>query len=303
MDTRQLKTLLAIAESGSFSRAAEVVHLTVSAVSQQIQALEQEVGAQFFDRSSRPPRLTAAGQQMVEAARELVRAAENAIDAVSGRRIVGTFSIGSVRSSAMSVLPRAIVDLKARYPDLRIKLRVSMSETLLRDVLAGRLDAAMVAEHTGLPPGLRWRPFLREPLFLVAPPGSPVLTAEDYLRRYPYVRFRSNVPLAHMIDLELARMNIALNEVAEIDTVSAIVSCVENGLGVSVVPRVAIADCAAPLVSVPFGAPPLFRRIGLVERQDGARAMLISELHRRLLTAGGACAADGDDDAEAGGDA
>lgn len=90
MDTRQLKTLLAIAESGSFSKAADVVHLTVSAVSQQIQALEQEVGAQFFDRSSRPPRLTAAGQQMVEAARELVRTAENAIDAVSGRRVVGT---------------------------------------------------------------------------------------------------------------------------------------------------------------------------------------------------------------------
>ncbi|MFQ8432847.1 LysR substrate-binding domain-containing protein [Amaricoccus sp. W119] len=93
------------------------------------------------------------------------------------------------------------------------------------------------------------------------------------------------------------------SEVAEIDTVSAIVSCVANGLGVSVVPRVAIADCAAPLVSVPFGAPPLLRRIGLVERQDGARAMLISELHRRLLTAGGACAVGGEDDAEAGSEA
>lgn len=296
MDTRQLKTLLAIAESGGFSRAAEIVHLTVSAVSQQVQALEQEVGTELFDRSTRPPRLTAAGQQMVEAARELVRATENAIDAVSGRKVVGTLAIGSVRTSAMSVLPRAIVELKDRYPELRIKLRVSMSETLLQDVVAGRLDAAMVAEHAGFPPALRWRPFLREPLFLVAPPGSPQLSCREFLSRYPYVRFRSNVPLAHMIDLELARMNVVLNEVAEIDTVLAIVSCVANGLGVSVVPQVAIDDCAAPLVTVPFGTPQLYRRVGLVERQNGARALLIEQLHRRLLDAAGVNAAgDGTD--------
>jgi DNA-binding transcriptional LysR family regulator len=292
MDTRQLKTLLAVAETGSFSRAADVVHLTVSAVSQQIQALEQEVGARFFDRSSRPPRLTAAGQQMVEAARELVRAVENAIDSVSGRRVIGTLSIGSVRTSAMSLLPRAIVEFRAEHPELRIKLRVSMSEMLLQDVLAGRLDAAMVAEHGSFPPTLRWRPFLREPLFLVAPSGSPQLGAEEFLARYPYVRFRSNVPLAHMIDLELARLDIPLNEVAEIDTVSAIMSCVANGLGVSVVPQVAIDDCGAALVTAPFGSPQLFRQIGLVERQNGPRAMLIDELHRRLLAASGEHAAD-----------
>jgi DNA-binding transcriptional LysR family regulator len=287
MDTRQLKTLLAIVESGTFSRAAEVVHLTVSAVSQQIQALEQEVGAQLFDRSTRPPHLTVAGQQMVEAAREVVRAAENAIDAVSGRRVVGTLSIGSVRTSAMSLLPRAIVQFRAEHPGLRIKLRVSMSEMLLQDVLAGRLDAAMVAEHGNFPPTLRWRPFLREPLVLVAPSGTPQLCAEEMLARYPYVRFRSNVPLSHMIDLELARLNVTLNEVAEIDTVAAIVSCVANGLGVSVVPQVAVDDCIVPLVSVPFGSPQLYRQIGLVERQQGPRAMLISELHRRLLAASG----------------
>ncbi len=287
MDTRQLKTLLAIAESGGFSRAAEMVHLTVSAVSQQIQALEQEVGASLFDRSSRPPRLTAAGQQMVEAARELVRGAENAIDAISGRRVVGTLAIGSVRSSAMSLLPQVIVGFRAEYPDLRIKLRVSMSETLLQDVLAGRLDAAMVAEQGNFPPGLRWRPFLREPLFVAAPPDAPALTAPELLARYPYIRLRSNVPLAHMIDLELARLGIALTEVAEIDTIAAIVPCVAHGLGVSVLPKLAIEGSAQPLVRAPFGTPRLYRRIGLVEQRSGARALLTSELHRRLVAASG----------------
>lgn len=283
MDTRQLKTLLAIIESGSFSRAAEAVHLTVSAVSQQIQALEQEVGAPLFDRTSRPPRLTAAGQQMVELADQMVRAAENAIDAISGRKLIGTLSIGSVRTSALSLLPRAMVRMSAAHPDLRIKLRVASSETMLQDVLAGRLDAAMIAEHGNFPAALRWRPFLREPLWVIAPPGSPRLSAQALLTTFPFIRFRANVPLAHMVDLELARLNLPLNEVAEIDTIAAITSCVANGLGVSVVPQVAIDDATEGLTCAPFGTPQMFRQIGLVERKNGSRAVLISELHRLLV--------------------
>lgn len=283
MDTRQLKTLLAVVESGSFSRAADAVHLTVSAVSQQIQALEQEVGAPLFDRTSRPPRLTAAGQQMVELADQMVRAAENAIDAISGRKLIGTLSIGSVRTSALSLLPRAMVRMSAAHPDLRIKLRVASSETMLQDVLAGRLDAAMIAEHGNFPAALRWRPFLREPLWVIAPPGSPRLSAQALLTTFPFIRFRANVPLAHMVDLELARLNLPLNEVAEIDTIAAITSCVANGLGVSVVPQVAIDDATEGLTCAPFGTPQMFRQIGLVERKSGSRAVLISELHRLLV--------------------
>lgn len=283
MDTRQLKTLLAVVESGSFSRAAEAVHLTVSAVSQQIQALEQEVGAPLFDRTSRPPRLTAAGQQMVELADQMVRAAENAIDAISGRKLIGTLSIGSVRTSALSLLPRAMVRMSDAHPDLRIKLRVASSETMLQDVLAGRLDAAMIAEHGNFPAALRWRPFLREPLWVIAPPGSPRLSAQALLTTFPFIRFRANVPLAHMVDLELARLNLPLNEVAEIDTIAAITSCVANGLGVSVVPQVAIDDATEGLTCAPFGTPQMFRQIGLVERKSGSRAVLISELHRLLV--------------------
>ncbi|MDO5631615.1 MAG: LysR family transcriptional regulator [Paracoccus sp. (in: a-proteobacteria)] len=287
MDTRQLKTLLAIAETGSFSRAADAVHLTASAISQQIQALEYEVGAELFDRRSRPPRLTAAGLQMVEAARELVKVTENAIDAISGRRVTGTLALGSVRTSALSLLPRAIVPLNAAHPELRIKLRVALSEPLLQDVAAGRLDAAMIAEHGNFPAALRWRPFLREPLFVIAPPGTPPQDAETLLARHPYIRFAANVPLAHIIDRELGRMNVRPVEIAEIDTISSIVACVANGLGVSVVPKVAIDDCAHPLVSAPFGTPQVHREIGLIERRNHPRQALVDKLHDLLTKIAG----------------
>lgn len=287
MDTRQLKTLTAIARTGSFVKAADLVNLTASAVSQQIQALEAEIGASLFDRSSRPPTLTPAGLQMVSLAEEMLRIADTAVDAIRGRSISGTLSLGSVRTSALGLLPNAITRLNALYPQLRTKLRVSMSEALLSDVVVGRLDAAMVAEIHEFPLSLRWRPFLREPLFVVAPPGTPEMSGGEMLARFPYVKFRSNVPLAHMIDRELARMNVLLNEVAEMDTISSITACVANGLGVSVVPQIAVAECSVKLVTAPFGRPQLFRQIGLIEPRSGAKAVLIDELHRQLVTASG----------------
>ncbi|QYO75196.1 LysR substrate-binding domain-containing protein [Devosia salina] len=287
MDTRQLKSLTAIARTGSFARAAELVNLTPSAVSQQIQALESEVGASLFDRSSRPPSLTPAGMQMVSLAEEVLRLTDSVVDAINGTSISGTLSLGSVRTSALGLLPNAITRLNALYPQVRTKLRVSMSETLMSDVVVGRLDAAMVAEINEFPSTLRWRPFLREPLLVIAPPGTAAGSASDLLARFPFVRFRSNVPLAHMIDRELARMNVVLNEVAEMDTVSSITACVINGLGVSVVPQIAVAESSVPLVTAPFGNPQVFRQIGLIESRSGAKAVLIDELHRQLVAASG----------------
>jgi len=287
MDIRQLRTFLTIAEMGSFSKAAVHLNLTPSAVSQQMQALEIEIGVPLFDRTSRPPRPNTAGMQMLDAARELIRTADDAIGTITGRKVVGTLAIGSVRTSAMSLLPRAIVLLRDRNPGLRIKLRVGSSDALLQDVAAGRLDAAMVAENRDLPASLRWNPFIREPLFVIAPPDSPQMTDKEFLKAFPYIRFRAAVPLAQIIDHELARMNIPLNEIAEIDTISSITSCVANGLGVSVVPDIAIKESPAALVTAPFGDPLITRRIGLAQRIGSPRAVMIEQLLTDLRNVSG----------------
>lgn len=147
MDTRQLKTLVAIAANGTFAKAADVVHLTPSAVSQQIQALEQELDVTLFERSTRPPNLTAEGLQVLEMARAVLRMEDDTRASLRGDRIAGTLMLGSVRSSALNLLPKAIVRMKTRYPNLKTNLRVSLSSTLIADVASGRLDAAVVAEH------------------------------------------------------------------------------------------------------------------------------------------------------------
>jgi DNA-binding transcriptional LysR family regulator len=283
MDIRQLKTFIAIAEQGTFAKAADAVGLTPSAVSQQVQALESEVRAELFDRSTRPMTLNSHGLQMLEAAHDLVRSADDVIDAITGRTIGGTFTIGSVRSSALSLLPRAIVALKADYPSLRIKLHVANTDELLNDVVSGRLDSAMVAEYSGFPSSIRWSPFIHEPLFAIAPPGTPRMSATEMLSRFPFVKFNSKFRLAHLIENELARSKIVTNVIAEIDTMTAIVACVVHGLGVSVVPHIALKEAPRNVVSAPFGSPQVYRQIGLIERRTSARAAAIDKLHQHLV--------------------
>jgi len=202
MDTRQLKTLLAIQSHGTFAQAAEVVHLTPSAVSQQIHALEDELQVTLFDRGTRPPSITPDGLQVIEMARDILRREEDTKASLRGDQIAGTLMLGSVRSSALNLLPRALVQMRQRYPDLKPSLRVSLSSTLISDVAAGRLDAAIVAEHLGFPNALRWSPFLREPLWLIMPHGMESSDPIELLNTRPYIRFRSAVPLANLIDTE-----------------------------------------------------------------------------------------------------
>ncbi len=287
MDTRQLKTLVAIADYGTFARAAEVVHLTPSAVSQQIHALEDEVGMPLFNRERRPPTLNIQGLQLLETAKQVLGLIDDANSVIQGRRTTGTLNIGSVRTSTIGLLPRAIVALRSTYPELRVKVRVGLSSALISDVRAGRIDLAIVAEHLSIPRTLSWAPFIREPLVVIAPPGTPDRPAKDMLEQMPFVRFSSNVPLANLIDTELARMNVTTNDIAEIDTIPAIVECVAAGLGVSVVPRLSVSDSDEPLTTSRFGSPQLFRQIGIVQQGTSAKLDLLRDMHNTMAEMAG----------------
>ena len=239
--------------------------------------------SEHADRSSRPPKVTSSGLQVIEMARDILRREEDTKASLRGDQIAGTLMLGSVRSSALNLHPRALVQMRHRYPDLKPNLRVSLSSPLIADVAAGRLDAAIVAEHLGFPDALRWRPFLREPLWLIAPHGMESSDPIELLNTRPYIRFRSAVPLANLIDTELSRLGVVTNDVAEIDTIGSIVTGVRQGLGISVVPHVALQEPEdIGLTRLPFGHPQVVRQIGIIERTDAPRAEIISRLHAVL---------------------
>ena len=108
----------------------------------EFEALEVELNISLFERSSRPPKLTSQGLQVLEMAQEMLRLEDDTKANLRGDKLAGTLMLGSVRSSALNLLPRAIVQMRNQYPDLKTNLRVSLSSTLIADVASGRLDAA-----------------------------------------------------------------------------------------------------------------------------------------------------------------
>jgi DNA-binding transcriptional LysR family regulator len=287
MDLRHLKTLLAIAEHKTFAAAAEVIGRTQSAVSLHVKALEADFGAILFDRTTRPPTLTAEGRTLVERSREIVRLYDNLSQDFDEQQIVGTLRLGVVPTCLTGMMPPALASLRAAQQRLNIRVISGPSADLADDVRKGRLDAAMVSEPMELATGLVWRPVAYEPLMVIAPKDAVGKTDRELLETLPYIRFQKRAWAGQMIDLHLRERSIRVLPGMEIDSLEAIAELVAHGLGVSVVPKRHLASDFPPSVrSLPFGDPPLSRAVGLVERSDNDKADLVGALFQELLRIG-----------------
>ena len=283
MDVRQLQTLVAVADTGSFASAARVVNLTASAVSQQIQTLEGEVGATLFDRKKRPPQINAKGEELVRAARSVVQTMTEARLTITGGRTAGMLKIGAIRTISMRLVPFALADMSALYADLSFNLTVGISQALMVDVAAGRLDTALVAEHLGVPSGLSWTPMFSEPLVLVAPSHAAGLSELSLLYDLPFIRYETAVPLARQIEMELSRLGVTPREIAVANTMPSVIGMVQAGLGVAIVPKIAFLDASpGSLYCTPFRDGAITRRLGLVQRQVSSRSEVLTGLRRIL---------------------
>jgi len=283
MDIRHLKTLIAIAEHRSFAAAAEVIGLTQSAVSLHVKALEEELATRLFDRHCRPPLLNTHGKDLVERAREIVNLCDGLSSRFSGGEMAGTLELGAVQTALSGVLPRALVKLRTTHPDLQVRVTSGLSADLTDAVRKGNLDVAIVSEPTQLATGLSWHACGREPLMVIAPMGVPGDCDRDLLAALPYIRFQRFAWAGRVIDTHLRDRGIHVTQGMEMDSLEAVSMMVSNGLGVSIVPRRPIADpFPGEVRSLPFGDPPVYRDIGLVERTANPKGDLVKVLYSVL---------------------
>ncbi|MFT3905944.1 MAG: LysR family transcriptional regulator [Steroidobacteraceae bacterium] len=172
MDLRQLRYFQAVAEELNFSRAAERLHVSQPPLSTQIKALEAGLGVALFNRSNRGVTLTPAGAVFqAEVAALLLRVEQARVKARNaGRGEAGVLSVGFVSIADYGVLPPALKQYRARYPQVEVQLHELTTDTQIREIRAGRLDLgiglAPVAE-----PDLEFRAVLHEKLVIAAPVG------------------------------------------------------------------------------------------------------------------------------------
>src|ERR1700754_2811822 len=183
MELRQLATFVAVAEEGSFTRAADRLHVVQSAVSAGVRNLERQLETRLYDRSTHHVELTDSGRALLPAARATLAAAQAARDAVDEARggLRGTVVLGTMQAQGMRAidLTRMLAAFRAQHPGGAVSIRHSSSAEMARDVQEGRLDIAFVALPGDGPPGVRLIGLADEPIMLAVPTGHPLAGRAD----------------------------------------------------------------------------------------------------------------------------
>jgi DNA-binding transcriptional LysR family regulator len=248
MELRHLRYFLAVAEELHFHRAATRLHISQPPLSQQIRALERELGVTLFERNRRRVTLTAAGESFRDDARSILAAVERASERARhvARGSLGTLSIGFVGSAMFSpTLPDILREFRAGHPDVELVLRELPTTAQLHALASGELDVGVIrgpVAESEIDPELELMTIQRERLVAALPAGHPLaarrrLRAEDLRGEAFVILARREAPGLYASLAAAMRDAGGLPEdVLEVAEMQTIISLVAGGFGVSLVP-------------------------------------------------------------------
>jgi LysR family nitrogen assimilation transcriptional regulator len=296
VDVKQLKALVTVAEVGSVTRAAELLHLVQPAVTRQIRTLEHELGIALFERTRQGMQPTDAGATLVERARRALNELERAraeIQPTPGV-VTGIVTVGLL-DSASDLLAELLVSAVARgNPGIELRLLTAYSGHLQQWLDDGDLDLTLLYNLESTP-SLNAEPLVREKLWAVAPPAVGLRVEQPVPFRevaaQPMVMPAAGHGLRTLIDAAAVRADVAMNVAVQTNSMHVQKQLVRAGHGWTILPGVGIAEdvakgslCAAPLCepetwrSIVLGTP----RAG---RVPAAAAVVAKELTRQIHAA------------------
>jgi DNA-binding transcriptional LysR family regulator len=254
MDTRQLAAFCAVVERKSFSQAAERLGVTQPAVSLQIRSLEQRLGRQLLDRSGRRVEPTEAGRRLYASAQRLLAAEEHLLedlDADDEGAITGTLELGASTGPGGTVVPLLLCEFQEQHPDVRVRLTVSDTQTLVDRVAERELELGIVGagrRHRGV----AFEPFFRDEVVLACPGehrfAGKTISLEQ-LKGEKLIVMQEGAGVRQVIEDELRKAGMRLRDLdvrLELGLQESVRSAVLAGHGIAFISRLAIdADLAA----------------------------------------------------------
>lgn len=276
---RQLRVFVAVALAGSFSRAGERIGLSQSAVSHSVKELENEIGVRLLDRTTREVLLTDAGQQLAGRLERLLEELNTTLLDIRsvGHQLSGTVRVAASQTISAHLMPQSIAAAALEFPAIRFVLHDRPQQWVLQSIRQGEVDFGIVIDPIQAS-DLDCEPVLSEPFLLLC-------RSDDALAKEKSISWQSlqgaNLVLQDyasgsrpLIDEALARQGIAANIVQQIGHPATLYPMVEAGIGISILPALAL-----PL---PKGRPLIVKRLTpVVERQ----LMLVRRKNRSLSRA------------------
>jgi len=278
MELRQLEYFAAVAERANFTRAAAQVHISQSGVSAQVKALENELGAELFDRTGRTARLTEAGRLALpyaKAALDAVAGLRQVIDEVKGL-VRGHLTIGMVTGCEVRPLFAALAGFHREHPAIELELAEDNSDRLVAAVRVGLIDIALVGLAGEAPEHLAAQVIAREGLVALVPPDSELATSRRVpvteLTAYPLVTLPQGTGIRTVLDEAFVAKGL-IPDVALVASVpGAVADLAARGLGVAVLSE-SMAAAYPELTAVPIDGIELPALLALVWRPRAGAAL------------------------------
>lgn len=245
MEIHQLKYVCAIGDTGSFSRAAERCQVAQPSLSQQVLKLEEDLGVKLFDRLGRSIRITEAGRAFLPYARSILDQIESARLSVAGKNadVRGSVAVGVIPTIAPYVMPRYTAEFLKKYPDAKLRIIERTTTTLVDGLRDLSIDIAILAlplRHKDL----KLFPIHTEPIFVVLPRKHPRAGTESLplrnLRGESFVMLRDGHCFRDLSLATCTHARISPKIAFETDQFSSVLAMVAAGIGISLVPEMAV---------------------------------------------------------------
>lgn len=262
MELRHLATFRTLATTLNFTRAAVLLGYAQSSVSAQIQELEADLGVRLFERLNKRIMLTDEGYRLLVYAEKLLDLAEEARFALSTtEQPAGAVTISAPETLCTYRLPPLLQRFRATFPQIQVHFRPLPVPDLRRSVLEGRVDVAFVLEEPLRATGLIVEPLLRERLLVLAPPDHPLahstrVTPAD-IEGEPVLLTEVGCSYRNLFKRALSGVGVYPTTNLELTSVEAIKQCVMLGMGITVLPEVAVQQevTQGRLVALPWSEP------------------------------------------------
>lgn len=236
MNFSDLKVFQTVAQTGGITRAATQLHRVPSNVTTRLRQLEADLGTPLFLRNNKRLSITPAGQLLLGYAERILALTQEARDALQDPAPRGTLRLGTMESTAATRLPGPLAEFHRLYPQVTLELSTGPTRPLVVQVLAGELDAALVADPAADDRLASLQVFTEE-LVLVAEAGQPRIRTPKDVRQATMLAFGSGCTYRRRLEEWFASGGVAPQRIVELASYHAILGCAVAGMGVALLPR------------------------------------------------------------------
>jgi DNA-binding transcriptional LysR family regulator len=287
MDLRQLEMFRAVAEQGTFTKAAGRLKVSQSAVSRQVQLLEHELGGTLLRRSGKGVSLTEAGELLLRMTHRVERDVEEALAEISQTHALqrGTLHLGGGMTVCLYILPRLLKKYRRLFPGVDLRVTAGSSEKILERVRAHEIDLGLLTLPI-VARDMEVVPVLREELVVVTAPGHPLSRERSIdpksLSKFPVILYETGSNTRKVLDQYFLEEEISASIAMESENVEIIKAMVAINLGVTIIPYTPVAKDvrAGRLAYSRIRGQRLFRETGWVFLKTEHRRRALSELLR-----------------------